>query len=156
FLGNAAALAASVVLPRGVLGDDTAKPNSVFNGVRIGCITYSYRGGASTAEYALDCLVKGGLSETELMDGPINSFAGISEGRGRGRRGGDTKDADKPAAPPLSDAERASLRETRLAKCAELRRLYNNAGVNIHIHKVPFGQSDEEIDFNFEIAKALG
>jgi sugar phosphate isomerase/epimerase len=28
--------------------------------------------------------------------------------------------------------------------------------VNIHLHKIPFGQSDEEIDFNFQVAKALG
>jgi sugar phosphate isomerase/epimerase len=34
--------------------------------------------------------------------------------------------------------------------------MYNDAGVNIHIHKVPFGQTDDEIDFNFQIAKALG
>ena len=26
------------------------KPNSVFNGVRIGCITYSYRGALNTAD----------------------------------------------------------------------------------------------------------
>ncbi len=32
--------------------------------------------------------------------------------------------------------------------------MYNDAGVNIHIHKTPFGQSDEAIDFNFEVAKA--
>ena len=34
--------------------------------------------------------------------------------------------------------------------------MYNDAGVNIHIHKFPFGPTDEDIDFNFEIAKALG
>jgi sugar phosphate isomerase/epimerase len=34
--------------------------------------------------------------------------------------------------------------------------MYNEAGVNIHIHKVPFGPTDDDIDFNFEIAKALG
>ena len=34
--------------------------------------------------------------------------------------------------------------------------MYNDAGVNIHIHKFPFGPTDEEIDFNFQIAKALG
>ena len=34
--------------------------------------------------------------------------------------------------------------------------MYNDAGVNIHIHKIGFGQSDEEIDFNFQVAKALG
>ena len=33
---------------------------------------------------------------------------------------------------------------------------YNDAGVNIHIHKFPFGSTDDDIDFNFEIAKALG
>ena len=34
--------------------------------------------------------------------------------------------------------------------------MYNDAGVNIHIHKIPFGQSDEAIEFNFQVAKALG
>ncbi len=34
--------------------------------------------------------------------------------------------------------------------------MYNNAGVNIHIHKFPFGPTGDDIDFNFEIAKALG
>ena len=34
--------------------------------------------------------------------------------------------------------------------------MYNDAGVNIHLHKIGFGKSDEEIDFNFEVAKALG
>jgi sugar phosphate isomerase/epimerase len=153
FLGATALLATSAMLPRGIFGDQAPTPNSVFNGVRVGCITYSYRGGANTAEYALDCLVKGGLSETELMDGPINSFAGISE---KGERGRGAKDVDKPSAPPESGAERAKARETKLAKCDGLRKMYNDAGVNIHIHKFPFGKSDEEIDFNFEVAKALG
>src|SRR5262245_43128670 len=157
FLGGTAALAASAVLPRGVLAQDAAKPNSVFNGVRIGCITYSYRGGPNTAEHTLDCLLKDGLSETELMDGPIRSFAGITGGGGgRGRGKGKGKDAEKPAPPPTSNADRTRQRESQLAKCAELRKIYNDAGVNIHIHKCPFGQTDEDIDFNFEIAKALG
>src|SRR6516165_4519011 len=89
FLGGTAVLAASAVLPRGVCSDDAGKPNSVVNGVRIGCITYSYRGGPSTAEDTLKCLLKDGLSETELMDGPIRSFAGIPGGGGRGRGRGD-------------------------------------------------------------------
>jgi sugar phosphate isomerase/epimerase len=158
FLGGTAALAASAVMSRNIFGADTAKPNSVFNGVRIGCITYSYRGGANTAEYTLECLLKDGLSETELMDGPIRSFAGLpgGGGGGRGRRGGAGKVAPQPAPPPVSDADRAKMRESQLAKCAQLRKMYNDAGVNIHIHKFPFGPSDDDIDFNFEIAKALG
>jgi sugar phosphate isomerase/epimerase len=156
FLGGAAALAASAVLPRGAPGDVAGKPTSVVNGVRIGCITYSYRGGPDTAEYTLDCVLKDGLSEIELMDGPIRSFAGITGGRRRGRVDGKGKEAPKAAPAPIGKADRAKLREAQLAKCDQLRKLYNDAGVNIHIHKVPFGPTDEDIDFNFEIAKALG
>jgi sugar phosphate isomerase/epimerase len=158
FLGGTAVLAASAVMPRGVFGADADKPNSVINGVRIGAITYSYRGGPSTAEYTLDCLRKDGLSETELMDGPIRTFAGVTGGGvGRGRGKGDKGKGDqKTAPPPMSEADRAKLRESQLAKCAQLRKMYNDAGVNIHIHKFPFGPTDEDIDFNFEIAKALG
>jgi hypothetical protein len=36
FLGGTAVLAASAVMPRGVLGGDADKPHSVINGVRIG------------------------------------------------------------------------------------------------------------------------
>lgn len=134
FLSASAALAAAALLPRTLRAAD--KPNSVFNGVRIGCITYSYRGGSiNTAQETLAALVASGLSEVELMGGPIQSYAGF------GKKGEKLTDAQKEAA---------------LAKCAELKKMYNDAGVNIHIHKTGFGASDEEIDFNFLVAKALG
>ena len=143
FLSGTAALAACAVMPRSVLGGEAAKPNSVFSGVRIGCITYSYRGEVNSAEDTLKALIQNGLSEVELMGGPIQSYAGIG---GRGRR-----DSSEQPAQPTGDQRKAQL-----AKCAELRKMYNDAGVNIHIHKIDFGQSDEEIDFNFQIAKVLG
>ena len=54
-----------------------AKPNSLFNGVQIGTITYSFRGmpdqsGEATLKYVVDS----GLSATELMDGPAENFLG--------------------------------------------------------------------------------
>ncbi len=155
FLGGAAAAGAVALLDsRGALtfAADAAlpRPNSDIDGVKIGAITYSYRGGISTAEYTLECLLKDGLSETELMDGPIRSFAGITGG-GRGRRGGNGGNAEQPSAQEL-----AKRRASQLKKCEQIRKMYNDAGVNIHAHKFPFGRSDEEIDFNFEIAKALG
>jgi sugar phosphate isomerase/epimerase len=146
FLGRAAALASFAMVPGRMLAGE-GKPCSVFSGVRIGCITYSYRSMANTAEETLKAVLEDGLSEIELMGGPIQSFAGIAGG-GKPAKGA-------PAAPPAAkptDAER----EAQLAKCRELRKMYNDAGVNIHIHKTPFGQSDEEIDFNFRIAKELG
>ena len=54
------------------------------------------------------------------------------------------------------DTLEVAEREQQLAKCRELRKMYNDAGVNIHIHKMGFGQSDEEIEFSFLVAKALG
>ena len=168
FLGGVAA-AGMALLGRhgtaaGVLADapaaGAAKPNSVINGVRIGCITYSYRDNRiNGAEDTLKALLADGLSEVELMDGPIRSYAGITGGRGPGgRRGPRGAAPEQPAPPPpeLSDGDRAKQREAQLARCAELRKMYNDAGVNIHIHKMPFGQSDEDIDFNFQVAKALG
>ena len=122
--------AACMTQPRRLFA--AAKPSSVFNGVRIGCITYSYRSMAKTAQETLKALLDDGISETELMGGPIQDFAGI-----KGK---------------ATDAER----EAQLAKCRELRKMYTDAGVNIHLHKMGFGQSDEEIEFSFLVAKALG
>ena len=148
-LGGAAAFTAGALLPQNTLAADEAssKPNSVINGVRIGCITYSYRGGDDTAEATLKNLLADGLSETELMGGPIAKYAGITFRR-RGRR---SQEQERPI-----DAARPKVREAQLAQCAKLRKMYNDAGVNIHIHKSPFGRTDEEIEFNFQIAKALG
>ena len=105
FLGGAATLAACAIMPRGVLGADAAKPNSVFNGVRIGCITYSYRGEIDSAEDTLKALIEDGLSEVELMDGPIRSYAGMGGGGRRGAR-------QQPAEP--TDEQR----QAQLARCA--------------------------------------
>ena len=140
FIGGATALAACGILPgRGLMAAPAAdKPNSVFNGVRIGCITYSYRSlRLSTAEATLKALIQDGLSEVELMGGPIQNYIN-QQTKGK-------KFASKDA-----------QREAQLAACRELRKMYNDAGVTIHIHKTGFGRSDEDIEFNFLKAKALG
>jgi outer membrane protein assembly factor BamB len=78
-LGTAATLTACAMVPERLPGAEapaaveaaTGKPNSVFNGVRIGCITYSCRGGIISAEDTLKALVQDGLREVSLMGGPI-------------------------------------------------------------------------------------
>jgi sugar phosphate isomerase/epimerase len=149
FLGQAAALTACAMLPRAgwAAPSATAKPNSVFHGVRIGTITYSYRSMFSNAEQILEALVADGISEVELMGPAIQAYAGFNVSSGKGKKGA-------PASPPINYTD--SQREAQLAKCRTLRKLYNDAGVNIHLHKIAFGASDEEIDFNFLVAKALG
>src|SRR5215471_7393817 len=65
-----------------------AKPNSMFGGVQIGTITYSFRALPSSAEqvlqYCLDC----GISAIELMSNVAEGYAGSPAGAGRGPGGG--------------------------------------------------------------------
>lgn len=141
-LGGAAAVAAFALAPDGVLrgASESAagKPNSNFNGVQIGTITYSYRGLPGTAQDVLQYVLRSGISSIELMGEPVEQFAGIPAGQ--------------------------QAKEWRLSvsmdKFQALRRLYNDASVNIHI--VKFGNigdgnmTDGEIDYYFNVAKALG
>ena len=53
-----------------------AKPNSMFNGVQIGTITYSYRSMSDqSAEATLRYVVDSGINAIELMGGPVNDYA---------------------------------------------------------------------------------
>ena len=134
FMGAAAAVAASSAVGKLSLAASAAKPNSKFNGVQIGAITYSYRSMPGSAEDILKHVVQCGISSIELMGGPVEQFAGI---RSDGRR--DTVSMDKFEA---------------------LRKMYNDAGVNIHIVKFGNigndGMGDGEIEYYFNVAKVLG
>ncbi len=168
-LGSAAAAAALTVVPshllRGAETPATKKPNSVFDGVRIGTITYSFRGVENTAEGTLQALLKCGLSEVELMSGPVDDYAGLSGGAGGSPRGGMRRGGQ------MTDEQRAAMRQQQeeqlqrrlsvpMAKYQALRKMYNDAGVNIHIVKYDNigveSMTDAEIDNCFNVAKALG
>lgn len=153
FLGGTAAAGAALVIGRHALAADTppaatgGRPNSVFGGVAIGINTYSYRGGKiNTAEETLAALIEDGLSECELKDGPLRAYGVYPAAAKKGELLG----------PKPTDEELAKLRAGMLAKAVTLRKMYNDAGVNIHIHKCPFGPKEEDINFNFDLAKALG
>lgn len=133
FIGGAAALATAAMLPRYARAAD-AKPNSNFNGVQIGVITYSYRSMPSRAEDLLKYIVQCGINSVELMGDAAEGFA----------------KAHTPATGiggPMDGYE-------------ALRKLYNDAGVNIHI--VKFGNigdddmSEEQMEYYFQATKACG
>jgi sugar phosphate isomerase/epimerase len=133
FLGAAASAAAVSMVPARLLADEAVKPNSNFDGVQIGVITYSYRQIPSSAEDLLKYIVDCGINSVELMGEPAEKFAKAHAGpEGKELIGG----------------------------YKELRKLYNDAGVTIDVIK--FGSigdkkmSDEQIDHYFEAAKAVG
>jgi sugar phosphate isomerase/epimerase len=127
-------LAASTIMPRRAPAAPDAKPDSNFNGVQIGVITYSYRSLPGSAEDLLKYITQCGISSVELMDGPAEQFARAYA-------------SQNPGADPM-DGFKA------------LRKMYNDAGVNIHI--VKYGGignanvSEEKNEYYFQVAKALG
>jgi sugar phosphate isomerase/epimerase len=136
------------------------KPNSVFNGVKIGATTYSFRGVRGGNEGFLNAAIGAGLSEVELRDPDlsIEGSSGTADG-GRGFGGGQRGSRGGSAAAPLTEAEMQTQRATyylQLAKALDIRRLFNEAGVNIHCHKLSFGSTEETFNFAASVAKALG
>ena len=80
---------AAAATPAGVLLAD--KPNSKFDGVQIGTITYSYRDRpelANNAEELLKLIVASNISAIELMPPATENFAGAPMPPARGGGGG--------------------------------------------------------------------
>lgn len=153
------------------------KPNSLINGVQIGCITYSFRSlpdqsAEATLKYVKEC----GISAIELMGDPAESFAGMPASPinrmrmwqlgGKVRRGESLSEEDSKELTELqkeADAYSKIVAEWRskasMKPFEELRKMYQQAGVEIYAFKpAAFGQnnSDAEISYGMRAAKALG
>ena len=136
FLGAAAAATAASVIPFSTSYGSTQSsapgkgiPNSKFGGVQVGAITYSFRDLTGGLEAVLKACVDAGLSSVELMGTGVEDYLGITR--------------------QLRDAK-------RLQKYAQLRKKFNDAGVKIHIYKWVAGNTEEELDYSFKVAKTLG
>ncbi|NOR75933.1 MAG: TIM barrel protein [Draconibacterium sp.] len=139
----------------------TGDSGSKFGGVQIGVITYSWRSMPGTAEDILKYCVEGGISSLELMGNVAEEYAGIPVMPPRPKRGVEQIDAEQEAYGIERDKAMAQQKEWRLSnnmeKYKELRKMYNDAGVNIHIVKFsPARWSDAEIDYAFKAAKIMG
>lgn len=135
------------------------KPNSKFSGVQVGAITYSWRSMSPTAEDTLNYCLQCGISSIELMSNTIELYAGIRQGPERLPR--DATDEQRIAFQKVSEEYTETVKNWRIslpmARFEELRKMYNKAGVKIHIAKFsPENWSDGEIDYAFNAAKALG
>ncbi|MGI6415131.1 MAG: hypothetical protein ACOX1P_05625 [Thermoguttaceae bacterium] len=143
FLGGAAAVAATSMMRGAASAAPAAGPNSNFNGVQIGVITYSYRSLPGSAEEILKYVIQSGINSIELMGEPAEQFAG---------------------APGAGKGDRRAILDWRLSvpmdRFKALRKMFNEAGVKIHIVKFGDigspGMPDEQIEYYFEVAKALG
>lgn len=137
------------------------KPNSNFGGVQIGAITYSWRSMPCTPEDIIGYCTLAGINSLELMGNVAEEYAGVPGGPPRPPRGTTLTDeqraAFKKAAAETAEARRKWRISLPMKKYEDLRKLFNDAGINIHIAKFsPASWSDEEIDYSFAAARALG
>ena len=157
-----------------------AKPNSNFDGVQVGVITYSYRSmpGANDAVALLKYIVDSGISGIELMGPAAEIYAGSpasagggaargpaptgpAGGQGRGPGGGGRAPLT-PEQQAAQQARAAELKTWRLSvsmdKYKALRKMYNDAGVHIYALKLEPNprMSDEEYEYIFHVADTLG
>jgi sugar phosphate isomerase/epimerase len=164
FLGLSAVAATFAILPINFDVDRIPrgkKPDSKFGSVQIGAITYSWRSMPGSAEDILQYCVRCGISSIELMGDVAEKYAGLPQLPARPARGTVVSDAEKET---LTKATKEALEAQRkwrisapMTKFKDLRKMYNDAGVAIHIAKFsPANWSDEEIDYSFKAAKALG
>ena len=151
-----------------------AKPNSNFDGVQVGVITYSYRSmpGANDATALLKYIVDSGISGIELMGPAAEIYAGSPAGAarggagrgpgGQGRGAGGGRQPLTPEQQAAQQARAAELKKWRLGvsmdKYKELRKMYNDAGVDIYAFKLEPNpnMSDEEYEYIFHVADTLG
>jgi sugar phosphate isomerase/epimerase len=166
FLGSAAAIAGLSILPGAgslAFGNNPLPTfSSATSGVKLGVISYSYRSIPGGARAILDWVKYAGLSSLELMGGPVEEFAGAPEYDGpafaRGAQISDQQRNEMAAARQRhADAMKAWRLSVSMDKFRELRKMYNDAGVNIDITKLGGPNwSDEEIDYAFNVARTLG
>mgnify|MGYP006289852779 CR=1 FL=1 len=134
-------------------------PDSEYGGVQIGVITYSFRS-IRGVEETLQACVDAGISSVELMGTGVEEYLGAPANplSWREMRRPENLSEEKKQAFEEYQKEVKKWRyaDGTLDKYRELRRMFNDAGVNIHIYKWTAGMSDEELDYSFEVARTLG
>ena len=166
FVGLAATAAAFSVLPGNFITGSSgnrkeSKPNSVFGGVQVGAITYSWRSMPGSVEDILKYCLQTGISTIELMADAAEQYAGLPQGPVKPEAGATLSDTEKAnfekAAMEAKEAQRVWRISAPMKKFEEIRQMYNDAGVTIHIAKFsPESWTDKEIEYSFKAAKALG
>jgi len=145
FLGSTATVAAFSMMPINIFGKNSpalkdmpgTAPDSNFGGVQMGAITYCWRDKPGGVENIIKYCSETGVNSVELMSNDVEEFLG---------------------APKNSNQDMKAWRlALPMSKFEDVRKMFENAGIKIHIIKFsPARWSDEEIDYAFKAAKVLG
>ena len=169
--GSAAALAAASIAPIATSCQTSSAPSfpgiyefgSKFGGVQIGAITYSWRNMDPGLVNIVKYCKESGISSIELMSGDLETFLGAPTPPPRAprERGVELTPELREVQQIAQEQYNAAVKAFRLSvnpqKVAEAKKLFDDAGIGVHIVKFsPSRWSDEEIDYAFTTAKAMG
>ena len=195
FVGGTAALAAVSMIPLGLSSCKQqktaaaivpAKPSSLFNGIQIGAITYSWRSMPGGVENIIKYCKEAGLTSIELMSNDVEDYLGAPKNpmmamfgppppppkpdTGK-KQAGPPPQGPKPGPRPqfkFTPEQEAAIKKFNedvkawrlalpISKFEDVKKLFDDAAIGIHFVKFsPARWSDEEIDYAFKAAKALG
>jgi sugar phosphate isomerase/epimerase len=118
-------------------------------------VPYSFGEATVSGDDILKNCVALGLSGVELRTQPVEAFLGLPDELKAAKKG--TKETKEEAA-NKTEKIREWRKSVSMDRVKEFRAKYENAGVLIEIVKVDgiFKMADEEIDYAFNLAKALG
>jgi sugar phosphate isomerase/epimerase len=180
----AAALPAGRMLAQAGRGRPIPKPNSRFAGVQIGVISYSFNG-VPPAEL-VSTIAKLGINEVELMSNHAEAIVGAptaapppapasAPAAGRGGpppappatswytgeicAGRNVAPATpRPPAPLTADQQAWRTSAETMNTYRGLRKQFDDAGINLGVlcYNMNASVSDDEIDYAFRMAQALG
>jgi len=148
---------------------------SKFGGVQVGCTTYSFRNMPNGIENCIKYCRETGINSIEFRSGPdLEAYLGAPQApprpapapqqpgiAGQPPASGGGRRELTPEEQEAQEKYNADLKAWRMnitpEKVATARKLFNDAGIDVHIVKFTPGRwSDEEIDYAFRAAKAMG
>jgi len=162
FLGTAAAATLLTTVPFNIshaAAPKGKKPDSKVGGVQLGVTTYSYGSMPHKVDDVIEYLLYAGVNSIELRN-VAEEDLGLPSIQ---RPGSVTQLTEEQRAEmrKASEAIREEQKKWRLSlpmeRYVDMRKKFNKAGIEVYIAKfAPSAWSDEEIDYAYRAAKALG
>jgi sugar phosphate isomerase/epimerase len=156
FLGSTATVAAFSMMPVNLFSKNSpvaknlagTPPDSGFGGVHIGAITYSWRSMPGGVDNIIKYCNEAGISSIELMSNDVEEFVGAPKNPVK---------AQKAELEKYNEEMKKWRLSVPMSKFDEAKKAFDKAGIKVHIVKFsPAKWSDEEIDYAFKAAKAMG
>ncbi len=162
FLGTAAAATLLTTVPFNIsysAAPKAKKPGSKVGGVQLGVTTYSYGSMPHKVEDVIEYLLFAGVNSIELRSVAEEDLGipSIERPRSMGQLTEQQREEMRKASEAIKEEQKKWRLALPMSRYVDMRKKFNKAGIDVHIAKfAPSAWSDEEIDYAYRAAKALG